>query len=309
MNANVDELLREGMVRFTADLRAPANLADLARRHRGRRLMLGTAASCAAAAIAVASIAVAVVGARTDRSNLGAPAGPPIERSDVEYVRLTGAPRAYPYSIWDYGQMSRELISSSSGRPLEDDGYKVLRSARGRPTTIRTIVEFTSKTWARAVQPPYGIPPPAPPTCAHPAVSFPDGPASLPEWISKLRGYVDCGDFAVAGTERIDGVETIKLAATSQLNTSPGAYATIWIKKSDYVPIRMTGGDDRGWWRADISWLPPTNANRALVDVPIPTGFHRVGLGDFPNAILPTIGAVCHPERSHPHVRICTSVT
>src|SRR5215472_12609186 len=146
MNANLEELLRDGMERFTADLRAPANLANQARRRRGQRLVFRTAASCAAAAIAVAAIAVGIVSARTAMNR---PAGP-VERSDVEYVRLTGPGQGRPEMIWSYGRMSRQLITSSSGRPLEDDGVSVLGSEHSRLTLIRTIVEFGSKTWARA---------------------------------------------------------------------------------------------------------------------------------------------------------------
>ena len=38
MNTDVEDLLREGMERFTADLRAPAGLTRLIAQRRGRRL-------------------------------------------------------------------------------------------------------------------------------------------------------------------------------------------------------------------------------------------------------------------------------
>lgn len=307
MNANLDELLREGMLRFTADLHAPANLADRARRHRSQRLTLRTAAASAAAAIAIAAIAVGAVSARTARQpNLNRPAGP-VERSDVEYLRLTGSLPAKSETIWSYGRTSRQLITSLSGRLLEDDGYSVIRYVHGRFTLTRTIVEFSSKTWARARVGPFATSARVAPTCAQPELGWPGSPVSLPSWIRNLHKAMDCGDLAIAGVARIEGVEAIKLAATSKLRKSPVSVTTIWIKRANDVPLRMAGGDVRDRWRADISWLRPTKTNLALLQVPIPDGFRRVGIGDFPNAILPPV-AGCHKDPSNRYVEDCTAV-
>jgi hypothetical protein len=72
----------------------------------------------------------------------------------------------------------------------------------------------------------------------------------------------------------------------------------------------MTAGNAGGWWRADISWLRPTKANLALLRVPIPAGFRRADLGDFPNAIIPTAESTCH-EIGKPNLRarICKVAT
>ena len=62
MSTDVEDLLREGMERFTADLRAPAGLAcQIAqRRHRRRRLALCSVTG-AAAALTAGGVALAVV--------------------------------------------------------------------------------------------------------------------------------------------------------------------------------------------------------------------------------------------------------
>ena len=49
MNADVEDLLREGMERFTADLRAPPGMARRVGRRRRRRLALRLGAAAAAA--------------------------------------------------------------------------------------------------------------------------------------------------------------------------------------------------------------------------------------------------------------------
>lgn len=296
MNANLDELLREGMQRFTADLHAPANLADRARRHRSHRLALRTAAASAAAAIAIAAIAVGAVSAGD--SHLSGPAGP-VEQSDVEQVRLTGPGPAYPEMIWSYGESSRQLITSAAGRPREDDGERILGNSHGSLTFTRTIVEFSSKTWARARVGPFSMSGRVAPTCAQPELGWPDSPASLPRWIRSLHKAMDCGAFAIAGATRIHGVEAIKLVGTGKLDPSLRS-STIWIKRADDVPVLMTGGDVSG--RAEISWLRPTSANLALVQVPIPDGFRRVGIRDFPNAILPPVDG-CYRHREE---YVCT---
>lgn len=304
MNASLDELLRDGMERFTADLHAPADLADRARRRRGQHLVFRTAASCAAAAVAVAAVAVGAVSA--GNSNLGGPAGP-AERSDVEYVHLISSSRTYSEMTWAYRGTFRQQIRSSAGRLLEDDAYHVLRYSRGHLALTRTIVEYGTRTWARARLSQAGVAVQAAPTCARPGLGFPDSPASLPGWIRKLHKAMDCGDFTIAGTARINGVEAVKLVGTSKLDKALRS-STIWIKRADDAPLLMTGGDVGSWRRAEISWLRPTRANQALLRVPVPAGFRRVGIGDFPNAILPPVGG-CHKERSTGYAEVCTAVS
>ena len=64
MNNDVENLLREGMERFTSDLQAPAGLIRNAAQRRRRRLALRSVAGSAAvlAAGAVALVAVVVPG-------------------------------------------------------------------------------------------------------------------------------------------------------------------------------------------------------------------------------------------------------
>ena len=64
MNTDVEDLLRQGMLRYTADLRAPAGMVRMAERRRRQRLAQrsviagATLAACAAAAVAVAQSAL-----------------------------------------------------------------------------------------------------------------------------------------------------------------------------------------------------------------------------------------------------------
>ena len=56
MNTDVEELLRDGMERFTAGVRAPAGLAHTASRRRRRRLAVRAAVACGTAAVTAAAV-------------------------------------------------------------------------------------------------------------------------------------------------------------------------------------------------------------------------------------------------------------
>jgi len=289
MSADLDDLLRDGMLRFTADLHAPAELAVRARRRRTRQRTLRTVSASGAAAVAIIAITVAAVSAgNARRSNQAGltPKAAPVARFDLEYVRLTGSGEVSSEQIWAYGPRSRALFSSATG-PIEDDGTTMLGSSRGLLHTIRTTVRYNTKLWARGSLnlPLFGLP--APTSCANPAVTIPGVGAALTRWISDLLELVACGDYAVSGTGRIDGVRVIKLVKTGS-PPSPGSFATIYIEAASYVPVRMTGGRPAtGWWRADLAWLRPTESNLALLNPTIPAGFRQVSLENIRNGIMP----------------------
>ncbi|HEY1917044.1 MAG TPA: hypothetical protein VGH27_15850 [Streptosporangiaceae bacterium] len=50
-----------------------------------------------------------------------------------------------------------------------------------------------------------------------------------------------------------------------------------------YLPVRLSwsagNGSRRTTVRTDLQWLPPTPAHLAKLTIPIPPGFHRIGIG------------------------------
>ncbi|HSS92010.1 MAG TPA: hypothetical protein VLL69_22075, partial [Streptosporangiaceae bacterium] len=62
MNTDVEELLRDGMERFTAGVRAPAGLARTASRLRRRRLAVRAAVACGTAAVTAAAVVAVAAG-------------------------------------------------------------------------------------------------------------------------------------------------------------------------------------------------------------------------------------------------------
>lgn len=159
MNTDVEELLREGMERFTADLRAPAGMARRAERRRRRRLALRSAAAAAAAltAGAVALTAAGVPGTRHDGIDTTAyvvtrvdsalsAAGPgQIAQMTVTTTRGALLPGGRAATItaeeWSYGSQWRSVTYSPAGHPVYDEGFS---TASGY-----TLVSYQTRTWAR----------------------------------------------------------------------------------------------------------------------------------------------------------------
>jgi len=305
MNTDVEELLREGMERFTADLRAPAGLTRLAERRRRRRLafgsLAGVAAGLAAGAVALAVVVVPDAGhAGIDTTayvvNRVGSALSAAEPGDIAQMTITTSGAPQPYGTtgtttaeeWSYGDQWRAVVYSSPGHVVYDEG--------GSSKSVYTLVNYATRTWAR--QPRLGSPAPLaavktgsggcePLGLAAFPVLFRIGlPAiasyasSLPATVaSALRAAVSCGALTVAGHQRVDGIDAIKLTSRPASPISE----TIWVSPGTYLPVRAVvgspfAGQSGPTQTVDISWLPPTAQNLAKLTVPVPAGFRRVPL-------------------------------
>jgi hypothetical protein len=307
MNTDVEDLLREGMARFTADLQAPAGMVRRAEQRRRRRLAQRSVVSVAAlAACALVLVSVLLPGAHYNGTHR------PLV--DMAYVtkRVDGALRAAgPAAIahmtvttnalggtttseeWSYGDRWRSVVYSSARQPVFDEG--------GTPSTF-TLVNYSARTWARA----RGVggqaaPAPAsgPSGCLGAAVAlsfmFRPGmpaiglPASSPpaSVVKLLRTAISCGTLTEAGHQRVDGIEATELTSSFRSLISE----TIWISPTTYLPVRViirsAPGSPVSQHTADITWLKPTAQNRAELTVPIPAGFRRVPFGPTVRRISP----------------------
>jgi hypothetical protein len=314
MNTDVEDLLLEGMQRFTADLRAPAGLIRRATLRRRRRLALRSAGAAAAAltAGAVALAAVGVPGAGHGGADLTAyvvkrvdgalnAAGP----GQIAQMTVTTSAAAIPggktmtttAEEWSYGDQWRAVTYSPAGHLVYDEGSTA---------SVYTLVSYLTRTWAR--QPGLGRPAAtasgsygcgpvlaALPFLFQPWLPGPGFPASSLPGASALRAAVSCGTLAVAGRQRVDGIEAI------ELTSRPGSpiSETIWVSPGTYLPVRVAVRVSFGTpvlqRTADITWLPPTAQNLAKLTVPIPAGFRQVPLAQavtpilsqFPGGLLP----------------------
>ena len=318
MNTDVEDLLRQGMERFTADLRAPAGLSRRVARRRRWRLARGSGAAVAAALAAGAAV-VAVVLPDAGHTGIGervVPTAYVVKRVDsalsaadpgaIAQMMITtrsastvgGQTTTTTAEEWSHGDQWRSVRNSPAGRPIYDEGSS---------GAFYTLVSYPSRTWAHQhrLGAPYGASrAPGRRDCGPvvaglpllfqpglPGINF--SASSQPSTVARsLRAAISCGALAVVGRQRIDGTEAVKLTSRQGSPISE----TIWVSPGTYLPVRLvirsalgfhalgepaarlTPGRPAARLTADITWLPPTPQNLAQLTVPIPAGFRRVPL-------------------------------
>jgi hypothetical protein len=316
MNTDVEQLLREGMERYTAELRAPAGLTYLAARRRRRRLALRSLTGGAAALVAgAAALAVAVVPGITGAGRPALDAAYVIknvssalsaaEPGTIAQMTVTTSGPALPgvksttttAEEWSNGSEWRSVTYSSPGHPIYDEGFS--------PTSSYTLVSYPTKTWARQA----GIGSPAVPSLGSPPTKRACGPvvgafpvlfrlglpgtstsaSSLPTTVATaLHTAVSCGSLTVAGRQTVDGTDAIEL--TSRAGSLIAE--TIWVNPDTYLPVRVvvrSAYTPSLRQTADFTWLPPTAQNLAKLTVPVPGGFRQVKLGQ---AVTPNLNQI-----------------
>ena len=337
---DVEQLLREGMERFTSDLRAPAGMLHRAARQRRRRLaqrsVAGAAAVLAAGAVALVAVVVTDAGEKgTGRTTV--PAAYVVKRvdralseaepGDIAQVMITSHGFAGPGATtgmtraeeWSYGDEWRSVSLSSAGQPVYDEGSS--------NSSVYTLVSYPTRTWARqrGLGHPAGLLQPGKPVAGqHPGSNrgLPLGAGVLrplgcepaggvsrlllqpglpgigfsanapPATAARALGKaVSCGIFAVAGRQRVDGIEAI------ELKSRPGSLVTetVWVTPRTDLPIRVVLRSAPGQpffkLTADVTWFRPTTQNLANLNVPIPAGFRRVPLAEaIGQTLLPVSG-------------------
>jgi hypothetical protein len=328
MNTDVEDLLREGMERFTADLQSPAGIVHRAARQRRRRVALrSTAGATALAATAAAMALVLLPGSARDTGATQAVdtayvvqqvsgALNAAEPGDIAQMTITTTGTALPggkatattVEEWSYDNQWRLVTYSSPGHPAYDEGTT--------SSSVYTLVSYQTKTWAR--QPGLGRPTPFPSGAA--AAKHGCAPAffpllfrfglpglgsyasSLPSTVATaLRTAVSCGTLEVAGRQQVDGVGTIELKSRPDSLIAE----TIWVSPGTYLPVRVAVRPAPGGpglqQTADITWLAPTTQNLAKLTVPVPAGFRKVTfsqvgtpiLRQLPARLLPTPASPC----------------
>jgi hypothetical protein len=251
MNTDVEELLREGMERFTYDLRAPAGIIRRAARQHCRRLMLRSAAGLAAAltAGAVALVAVQSPGAGDAGSEgpaittayvLGrvnralSAAAPDIAQLQVSArgAMFAGKPATLSYVEWIYGDSGRAVTTSPAGRLIADNSV-VAASSRW----TATVVSYTAQTWARWVTeiPALRVPArTAPYSCQ--ASTYPGPFAQIPWALPASRAPNPSAIHAVpSGPFLVPGTDSATVAADLRTAISCGTLTVVGRQRVDGV--------------------------------------------------------------------------
>lgn len=328
MTNGIEEMLREGFDRLTADARAPAGMVGRAQRYNRRRRIasLSAAATGTAVAAAVAIIAAAVV-----------PQGGPAPRVQtiayvtgraqqalaavsqakaIEEVRATarngtfgftvlsmapsqqqngsavlpgvlGSVKAQRMTSWFYHGLILQEGFSAAGKLVFTSSIGTVTSPAGKHVPAAYGAAYPVRTrWLSPLTGPNGKLPKL--TCAH---AFPS-PAD-PRLRATILKALSCKLFALAGHQRIDGVDAIKLI----MKPSPGLgfRETLWLDPSTYLPVRTSVA---AFWGShgqvsllveDYRWLPPTAANLAALHAAIrratiPARFRMLPPADLPLA-------------------------
>ena len=170
----------------------------------------------------------------------------------------------------DEGGQSRMETFTPSGQPKT--AWEITFSGPvTRLTRTVTAVNYRSKTWWRSASF-YGSGkvPATVWNCSNVGTDvFNWNPH---EMAAKLHKELSCGDLKVVGSGTVGGLPTVKLSG----HVRGSGTLTYWVNATTYLPFRFRAAGSAWTFQMRLQWLPPTAANLAKLNVPIPAGFTRV---------------------------------
>jgi hypothetical protein len=310
MNGAVEDLLREGLDRLTADVPVPPGVTGKARTHLRRRKMAvraalagGTVAVTAAAVVAATVPGQDPAGSLRTRTTAYVASRVANALATTNKVIQTETVFSAPYPPvmgWNYRNDMR-LTQSGFIPPALAPGMSWAQrqvhwgvgTTRIHGRRIYAQIDYHHHEWASA-----GILGFVPNACTvrFDSVEF-NGPA---QWPTYIRQALACGIFKVAGHALVNGAQTIKLVGSttdthfwSQLPHGEGrgplrVDVTLYVNPRTYLPVlviwqnRTHYRDGRpldGTVRQEITALPATPGNIAKANVIVPAGFRKVPSG------------------------------
>jgi len=314
MNTEVEDLLRDGMERFTENVSAPAGLAQAAGAlHRRRVAIRATLASGGAAAVAVSAViaVVAVAGARSGRAQtvayLTSQVRQAVASENMVYVGRTTSTYG-PSTVWAYGKQSQwvEYWPTADGNQVVNgqrqwtfppqyrgQAYSAEGTARVGGKLMGAYVIYPDQKYNLSRQlPTQGS------ACTATGGLELGGPAVVGvNWKSFIEEMLACGAASETGRVRVDGVETTRISGkpvTVKLGPGEGRAVrekwvtvrwALYVNPATYLPIRIEGSTKTYGGAAgatlssevtNVQWLRPTKANIAKTLVTIPPGFQQV---------------------------------
>jgi len=273
MNTDVEELLAEGMQRFTAGVQAPAGLARAASRLHRRRLAVRAAIACGTAAVTAAAVTAVAAGGVGGPERTGARGS---QAHAVAYVvnrverALAGANLVFegrtatdagPSITWAYGSRHRweEFTGHGCGH-ASPNGWCTHRGGSERYLAQGTALIGGKLTAAyvtyfdRKYSLSHGrVPPPGSACSATGGLEMGGPPAPINHWSDFINQSLACGAASVTGHVWIGGVETTKITGSPvTVRLSPGyakvvhekwarARWTLYVNPQTYLPVRMLG--------------------------------------------------------------------
>jgi hypothetical protein len=311
MNGDIEELLREGVDRFTVDVPVPADLVARARtRVRQRRIATRAALACGTAAATAAAVIAATGGP--------GPGGGAMQARTTAYVvsrveealasqhlvlrgRTTGGGWG-PSTSWSYGPRHRfeEFTGSGCGHALPDgscthrgesEPYLAQGTALVGGKLTSVYVTYFNRKWSVISE---FI---APNACSSTGTLEMGGPPpATSNWPAFIKATLACGAATVTGHALIGGVDTLKITGSPVTIKLPQdqakAYRETWLRErwtlyvnpKTYLPVRLSSSSEMFGGPApsthsasvtDMQWLQPTAANIAQALVTIPARFRQ----------------------------------
>jgi hypothetical protein len=190
-------------------------------------------------------------------------------------MQMTTVPASSGNNIenWsDEGHQSRMESFTLAGRPISDNETSFSGPVTQLTQTV-IYVNYQTKTWWHSSR--YygnGSEPVTKWTCRSATTDTIIGDPH--EMAAQLHTLLSCGELRIVGSGTVNGVPAVKLSGDFQ----GGPAATYWVNATTYLPFRFTGprGGGAPMLEWNLQWLPPTAANLAKLNVPIPAGFTQV---------------------------------
>jgi hypothetical protein len=190
----------------------------------------------------------------------------------VVFTQETTVPATSGNNIDRWGDVagqSRMETFALSGRP-EADSTITFSGPVTRLTRTVTVVDYQNKTWWSADSfYGNGKVPATVWNCSN--VGTDDLNFNPREMAAQLRTELSCGDLKVVGSGTVGGVPDVELSG----NFNGSGTLTYWVNATTYLPFRFTVAGSPTF-QMNLQWLPPTAANLAKLNLPIPAGFTHV---------------------------------
>jgi hypothetical protein len=326
MSRNVEELLRQGLDRATADAEVPATLLRRARHHNRRRreaiagaLAAGGAAIAAAATFAATAApgvsanglhgqTINYVTTRAERALSRLDQSHAIEIDTItvrnSYIGLTAQTTAangqnnvnpQPSTGLSRVRATREVRYTYDGLQLSQGfsstGQLVFSSTYGPVTTGsgKSVLEAYGAAYPVRTQWHTALTGSGP-NWADPLTCSNAG-FSYPDWQQSISKALSCHLFRLGGYHEVNGIDALSL-----VRTFPGVGTVIMaVDPTTYLPVRITS-DLPGWSgrriveTSNLSWLTPIRANLATLHAAERRGAIPTGFRELPSTYFPLDG-------------------
>jgi len=190
--------------------------------------------------------------------------------STVVFTQRTTVPATTIDTWTDEAGQSRMETLTPSGQPKTAWGI-TFSGPVTRLTRTVTDVDYRTKTWWRSASfYGNGKVPAAVWNCSNVGTDVLNW--NPREMAAQLHTELSCGDLKVVGSGTVGGVPTVKLSGSLRGSGT----LTYWVNATTYLPFRFTAAGSAWTFQMRLRWLPPTAANLAKLNIPIPAGFTQV---------------------------------